>query len=174
MSNGEKAILGGSLVVLIAMFLPWYGWDFNLGNSILGTTLNNSESVSGFHSWGWITFLGLLFVVALWVVRGPLSDQVELPELPLKDAQLFMIGGAVEVLGALLFWLAYKADSANLPGFSAGVRFGVFVALVGGIITIVGGYLKQSEPATMASTPNVPAPPPATYGAPPPPAAPPV
>ncbi|HEV7679000.1 MAG TPA: hypothetical protein VGQ42_10575 [Candidatus Dormibacteraeota bacterium] len=164
MSNGEKAVLGGSLLVLIGMFLPWYGIDF----------LGVSESVSGFHSWGLLTFLALLAVVAFWVIRGPLADQVKLPDMPVTDAQVYMIGGAIEVLGALIFWLAYKADNASLPGFSAGVKFGVFVALVGGIVTIVGGYLKQSEPAPLASTPNAPAPPPTTYGAPPPPAAPPV
>jgi hypothetical protein len=167
LSNGEKAILGGSLIVLVSMFLPWYGWDFNFGNSILGS-INSSGSVDGFNSWGWLTFIGFLFVVILWLVRGPLSDQVELPDIPLKDAQLFMIGGGVEVLGALLFWLAYKASNASGPGYSAGVRFGVFIAIVGGAATIAGGYLRQSEPEALASTPNAPAPPPASYGAPPP------
>jgi hypothetical protein len=165
LSNGDKAILGGSLVVLIAMFLPWYGVD-------LGTF--GSESVSGFHSWGLLTFIAWLFVVVLWLLRGPLSSQFKMPEVSVTDGILFMIGGGVEALGALIFWLAYKTDVSGF-GISAGVKFGTFVALVGGLITAAGGYLKQSEPAAagpvssgMGSTP-----PPPSYGAPPPPATPP-
>jgi hypothetical protein len=171
MLDSEKAILGGSIVVLVALFLPWYGWDFNVGAGVLGT-LSNSGSFTGFHSWGLLTFIALLFVIAVWLVRGPLSDQVKLPEMSITDAQLYMIGGGVEVLGSILYWLTVKGDNIDLPGYSAGVRFGVFVALVGGIITIVGGYLKQSEPVAAATT-SIPPPPPATYGAPPPPATPP-
>ena len=69
LSNGDKAILGGSVLLLIAMFLPWYGWDYNF----LGTS--SSGSVNGFTSWGWLTFLSLIAVVALWVIRGPMSEQ---------------------------------------------------------------------------------------------------
>jgi MFS family permease len=173
MSDGERAILGGSVVVLIAMFLPWWGADWNLG-TFGGTSLGSqSESVSGFHGWGWITFLALLAVVVFWLLRGPLADQFELPDLPVSDGQAYMIGGGLEILGAVIFWLAYKGDNLNFPGFSAGVKFGVFVAIVGGAATVVGGYLKQSEPETLASAGNLPAPPPAGYGAPPPPATPP-
>ncbi|HXA29398.1 MAG TPA: hypothetical protein VN193_11710 [Candidatus Angelobacter sp.] len=158
LTNGDKAILGGSLIVLVSMFLPWYGWD-------LGPF--GSESVSGFHSWGLLTFIAFLATVALWLLRGPLSDQFKMPELGVTDAMLFTIFGGVEVLGALVFWLAYKSD---FPG--AGVKFGVFIAIVGGAVTAAGGYFKQSEPAKVTAPGSVPPPPPPSYGAPTPPPAP--
>jgi hypothetical protein len=179
LSNGDKAFLGGSLVLFIAMFLPWYGADVStVGYSV-------SESVSGFHSWGWLTFLVLLLVVAFWTVRKYFTKEVTLPELPVTDAIALMIGGGLEVLGVILFWIAGHSDigSFNFPGISVGVRWGLFVALIGGIATIVAGYLKQSEPTVTApATPSAPPPSygaPASYGAPgapgtpPPPAAPP-
>jgi hypothetical protein len=147
-TNGDKALAGGSLVVLIALFLPWYGYD-------AGPV---SASVSGFNSWGWLTFLGLLAVIAFWLIRNMFSDSVKLPDMPVTDGVAYMIGGAVEVLGAVIFWLAYHSDSLSGPGFSYGVRFGLFVAIVGGAITIAGGYLKQSEPATVAAAPTSSAP----------------
>lgn len=168
MSNGDKALAGGSIVVLIAMFLPWYGWDSGYF----------SASIDGFNSWGWLTFLGLLAVVAYFVIRNFLTESVKLPEMPVTDAQAYMIGGGVEVLGVVLFWLVSHQEGVLLGNL--GVRFGLFVALIGGIATVAGGYLKQSEPAVArtagpstgtgagASYPSAPPPPAAPPSEPPP------
>ena len=170
LSNGDKAILGGSLVFLIAMFLPWYGADYHFGG------FNESASANGFVSWGWLAFIAFLAVIALWLVRGPMSDSVKLPDMPTSDAMLYMILGGVEVAGVLLYWLAGHNDLGGFsgPGLSIGVRFGLFIALVGGALTIFGGYLKQTEPQAVGrvSSPGgygaAPPPPPQSYGAPPP------
>jgi hypothetical protein len=169
LSNGDKVILGGSLVLLIAMFLPWKGVDLGI---------YGSATESGFHAWGLLTFIALLCVIALWLLRGPLRSQFKLPEWGVSDAMLYMILGAVEVVFILLFWVAFDTESV------VGVRFGLFIALIGGLATIAGGYLKQSEPASVApagggggigspggyGTPPPAAPPsaPPSYGAPPP------
>jgi hypothetical protein len=145
MSNGEKALAGGSLVVFISLFLPWFGWDESV--SVLG--ISTSFSFDGFHSWGWLTFLALLAVVGLWVIRTFLSDSVQLGELGVPDPVLYMIGGGIEVLGAVLFWITWSPGSNGF--INLGPRFGVFIALVGGVITIVGGYLRQSEPQAVTS-----------------------
>jgi len=139
MTNGERSILGGSVIVLISLFLPWYGWDINLG--ILGSS---SDSFNGFHSWGWLTVLALVAVVAFWVIRTFMSDDVKLPEMSLEDPVIYMIGGAVEVVGAVLFLVTASPGVGGY--FSAGAKFGVFIAIVGGALTVLGGYLKQSEP----------------------------
>lgn len=164
MSDGEKAIGLGSIIVLVSLFLPWYGWD-------LGPF--GSDSVDGFASWGWLTFLGLLGVVVFWALRRLFSQQVELPrEMPLSDAAIYMIGGGLEVAGAVLFWLAYHRDVIN-GIVSVGVKFGTFIAIVGGAITLFGGYLEHSRVATGASGASSAPPPPPGYGAPPPAAPPP-
>jgi hypothetical protein len=160
LSNGDKAFLGGSLILFIAMFLPWYGADVSTpGYSV-------SDSVNGFHSWGWLTFLILLAAVAFWTIRRFFTKEVPLPDLPVTDAVALMIGGGLEVLGVILFWIAGHSDvgSFSFPGISVGVRWGLFVALIGGIVVVVAGYIKQSEPAAVA--PATPHTPPPSYGAP--------
>jgi len=159
LSNGDKAILGGSLVVLIAMFLPWYSASY----------AGFSDSVNGFHRWGLLTFVAWLMVIGLWLLRGPLSSQFKLPQWGVTDGMLFMILGGVEVLGAILYWIDGSASTGadNVFGVSVGPSFGLFIALVGGLITAGGGFLKQSEPAKpVSASPSAPA---GGYGAPPPP-----
>ena len=161
LSNGDKAILGGSLVVLISMFLPWYSASY----------AGFSDSVNGFHRWGLLTFVSWLLVLGLWLVRGPLSSQFKLPQWGVSDAVLFMILGGVEAVGAILYWIDGSASTGadNVFGVSVGPSFGLFIALVGGLLTAGGGFLKQSEPAKPVSA--GPATPPGGYGAPPPPPA---
>jgi hypothetical protein len=165
LSNGDKAILGGSLVVLISMFLPWYSASY----------AGFSDSVDGFHRWGLLTFVAWLLVLGLWLLRGPLSSQFKLPAWGVSDSMLFMILGGVEVLGTVLYWVDGSSSVGNLNAFgvSTGPSFGLFIGLIGGVLTAGGGYLKQSEPAKPVSA--GPATPPGGYGAPPPlpPAAPP-
>lgn len=160
LSNGDKAILGGSLVILISMFLPWYSASY----------AGFSDSVDGFHRWGLLTLLGWLFVLAYWLLRGPLSGQFSLPKWGIGDGMVFMIAGGVEVLGAILYWIDGSSSVGNLNAFgvSTGPSFGLFIALVGGLATVAGGYLKQSEPEKPV-TAGGPSSPPGGYGAPPPP-----
>src|SRR5258708_40035275 len=101
LSNGDKAILGGSIVLLVALFLPWKGVDI----AFIG-----SATEDGFHAWGLLTFIAFLGVVALWPMRGPLRDKVTLPEMGVSDAMLYMILGGVEVGTVLLYWVAIDTD----------------------------------------------------------------
>jgi hypothetical protein len=125
MSDGDKAIAGGSLVVLVALFLPWYGID----------TDGFSDAANGFHRWGLLAFLAWLAVASLSVARHYLDDTVHLPALPAGDAVIAMACGAVEMLGVLFVAL-------DLPP-QYGLRFGAFVALAGGAATLLGGYLNR-------------------------------
>ena len=151
MTTGEKALLGGSLLVLIALFMPWYGWDVvvNVGGAF-PVREANGQSFNGLHSWGWLTVIGFLVVAGLWVIRTYLKDSVQLGDLGVSDAQVYMVGGGVELLGVVLFWVTAGPD-IQLGFGSAGVRFGLFFALVGAVTTVIGGYLLQSEPQPVAS-----------------------
>jgi hypothetical protein len=81
----------------------------------------------------------------------------------LSDGRLYMILGGVEVVTVILYWVAFDTESV------VGVRFGLFVALVGAAATLFGGYLKESEPVKVSGAGAAPPPPPQSYGAPPPP-----
>ncbi len=160
-SREEMLIGGASLVLLISMFLNW------ISVSCSGAFCGGEGGASGFRGWGWVTFLALLGVAGLLVVRRLLADKVTLPELPAKDPVLYMAGGALEIAGCLLFWLEYHDafTSVGAGGFSvsSGLGFGWFIAVLAGIATVAGGYLMSRAPeaagGSSISTPNAPAPP---------------
>ena len=73
-STEEIVIAAGSLVLLVALFLDWI--SFNCGGLV---PLCNLGGGSGFHGWGWLTFLALVGVAGLLVARRLLSEQVNYP-----------------------------------------------------------------------------------------------
>jgi hypothetical protein len=149
MGNGDRVIVAGSIVLLVAILaLPW------IGASCSAPACGGlSAGISGAHGWGWLTLLALVAVIALFTVRELVPD-AQLPELPLRDPQLYMVLGAVEALGVLLFWVEYHDSFISVLGVSVGLAVGWFVALAGAVLTIVGGYLASSEPG--APPPAVP------------------
>ncbi len=123
-SPGDVVVVVGTLIVLASMFLPW--WDSGVG-----------ATANGFHDWGWLTFAGLLFVVVVMVLRA--LDSSRVPQLSVSDEIAFVIGGATEVCGAVVFW------AANNRSISGGVLYGVFIAIIGGTTTLTGGWVKRLE-----------------------------
>jgi hypothetical protein len=121
---GDRIVAGGTLITLLAILLPW--WDSGQG-----------MTANGFHDWGWLTFLALVGVAVLLAVRVAAAEGG--PKLSVADDAAFLIGGATEVLGSVIFWIG---NNGRLIG---GVRYGVFVALVGGMATVVGGWVKRME-----------------------------
>jgi hypothetical protein len=161
-STEELVIGGGSILLLVALFLDW------TSASCSGAYCNGSLSgASGFHGWGWLSFLALVGVAGLLAARRLVADRVELPELPASDSVLYMAGGALEIAGVLLFWVEYHdsfvSTGAGVQTFSYGLGFAWFLALLAGIVTLVGGYMasRSSQPAPARySPPHAPAPPP--------------
>lgn len=161
-STEELVIAAGSLVLLVALFLDW------TKASCSGAFCNGSLSgLSGFHGWGWLSFLALIAVAGLLASRRLLPGIVELPELPASDSVIYMAGGALEIVGALLFWVEYHdsfvTTGSGVQTFSYGLGFAWFLALLAGIVTLIGGYLttRASEAAPARySPPHAPAPPP--------------
>jgi hypothetical protein len=168
-SRGELLVGGGSLVLLLSLFLPWMGVDGGL-------------TVHAFHGAGFITILAWLGVVVLFIVRSPFfRNTLELPRLPWTDSVLFIIGGAAEVVGAVIFHHEYRGT--GLDGFTRGTKFGLVLAIIGGLLTVAAGVLAlrggapslYTDTAAPAETGHQPpaAPPAPGGGAPPAPAAPP-
>ena len=131
LSGGDRVLAAGSAILLLALLLPW--WDNGFGSS-----------ANGFHDWGWLSFLSLLLVATLFAVRN-LVPESRRPELSVSDPGAYMIGGTAEMVGAVVFWLA---NNSKLLG---GVKYGVFVAVIGAAVTIAGGYIKHLEIPTMGS-----------------------
>ena len=135
---GDKVVGIALLVALISSFLPWYGF------SAPGF---GSGSVSGFHGWGFAYVFFWLATTGLFVARVFGSGSMKIPDLPVPDWQVFIAGGALMLLSALVFACPQYADvpSGSGLGYSDGVSFGWFLALLAAVAVGVGGYLKRSE-----------------------------
>jgi hypothetical protein len=159
-TRSEQIIAVASIVLLIDMFIgAWLHLSVDCSGIPAQFCVGGGFFASGFNGWGWLTFLALLAVIVFFVVRKFLANSVALPELPLSDAQVYMVLGVVEVIGILLFWVEYHGN---------GVGFGWawIVALIAAAATIVGGYLKQGEPQTAAGNVSGSATPSSSYGPP--------
>lgn len=128
LSTADRVLVAGCAITLLSLLLPW--WDNGFG-----------ITANGLHDWGWLSFLALLLVVALMVVRRVARLSGAMPQMSVRDGTAYIGGGALEMLGAVAFW---TANNARLSGT---VRYGVFVCVVGGAVTVAGGYLHQLESA---------------------------
>src|SRR5258708_38042830 len=131
-SPGDVVVVVGTLIVLASMFLPW--WDSGVG-----------ATANGFHDWGWLTFAGLLFVVVVMVLRA--LDSSRVPQLSVSDEIAFVIGGATEVCGAVVFW------AGNNRSISGGGLYAVVIPIIGGTAHLTRGVGKPSRRPTGAAPP---------------------
>jgi hypothetical protein len=164
LSNGDIAVGAGLIVGFISVFLPWY--SVSVSSSFGGF----STSAGGLSYWsGWFFFLAVIVGIALFVLRT-FVPTVALPAMPLNDAMIYLILGAVMVVMALLWLVAYNGGGGSGNGFSEGISFGLIIGIIAGAAVLAGGFLKRSDPqpATkpMSSYQTPSAPPPS---APPPP-----
>jgi hypothetical protein len=138
---GERALVGGSAAVLLALlFLPW----MSVGCTGDCNGFGFGGTIDGVHGWGLLTLLGLLGAISLWALRS-YPDRVRVPALPLRDPQIYMLAGALELAGVLLFWFEYHAGVYSFLSVSVHPAVGWFLALGGAAATICGGLLLQRE-----------------------------
>ncbi|ACU53022.1 hypothetical protein Afer_0047 [Acidimicrobium ferrooxidans DSM 10331] len=111
-----------SVIVLIALFLPWYG--VSIGSL--------SVSVDGLHSYGLLTALGVV-VVAVGV--GANAPWV-------RGARL--AGVVLEAVGAVAFLAAYHAaGSTSALSVSFGPEIGVYLALLASLVGVVAALNER-------------------------------
>ncbi len=166
LSTGDIAVGAGLIVGFISVFLPWYSASFS-GEAGFG---GFSTSVGGLSYWsGWFFFLATIIGIALFVLRT-FVPTVAVPAMPLDDAMIYLVLGAVMVVMALLWLVAGAPGGSSGPGYSVGISFGLIIGIIAGVAVLVGGFLKRSDPQPttrpMSSYQTPSAPPPS---APPPP-----
>jgi hypothetical protein len=127
----HKIAAGATLLVLIALFLPWFDAS-GPGLSRVGAA-DVTASGTTVHGWLWSVFviglavLGYLFIVAT------------LQRLPfvvlLKHQQLLLAAASVNLLLILIAFLL-KPGSSGLDGVKIGWDFGAYIALIAAIAAV--------------------------------------
>ena len=125
-----------SLIVLIALFLPWFDV------SVTGFGSSGSESASGMdvHGWLWIVFIVVLAILAYLVVKAGFDN---LPfTMPLQE-ELILLGATGLNLLLVLIGFLLKPTAPSLQGFdssvsvSVGWGIGSILGLIAAIVAVV-------------------------------------
>ena len=154
LSVGDQIAAVSGAVLLIALFLPWYGID------VSGVDVSGS-----FSAWEALGFIDiLLFLVSVVAIGVPVAKAAgSLPD-DIPGPLLVLAAGGLAVLLVL-----FRIVDLPTPDLGGGVdfsrKFGIFLGLIAAVGVAYGGW-RANEEAPATSTPAA-APPP------PPPAAPP-
>ena len=138
LSTGDKVIGISAAVYLVAMFLPWYGFDYD---SIVGG--------GSFTNSGWDYFLGgilpllLIAAVVAKVAITRFSPDTKLPELPVPwgQATLGAAGAAAVILILRLLISSDKVGSISI-GRNLDRKFGLILAVLAAIGVAAGAFMK--------------------------------
>jgi uncharacterized membrane protein YvlD (DUF360 family) len=132
LTTSDKLILGGGIVYLIAMFMPWWGLDSGANN-------------------GWDYFLGgwipliLIAVLAAHVAVTRFSPDTKIPDLPIPWSQGYLVAGVAAAVIVVLR-LIIKADVCFLNICQdLDRKFGLFIAVIAAICVAAGSVMKGKE-----------------------------
>jgi hypothetical protein len=128
----ERIAAAGVVVVVASLFLPWYG--VTLAGGLVKTAIGTFGMIEA----------ALLVTVgaAAWLI-AICSRGYEVPR-PLNEGALLVAAGAWSAL--LVVYRMLARPEFELPGVGhVGLRYGIFVALGGAALIVVGGVRKRRE-----------------------------
>jgi len=134
LTRREHVIGWASLVVLIAIFLPWE----SLGFHDAGKTISIDGWTTGIVGWGG----GLLLAAAgEYLIARRLGYRLWAP--PFGDSRLAAALAATGLLLVIVRW----ATLPTLPGVDTSAGYGLWMALVAGVIETVAAIDEARAPA---------------------------
>jgi hypothetical protein len=152
LTTGDMIAGVGGVVLLISLFLPWYGVSVDIAG------VSASTSGSGWEALGFIDILlFLISVAAIGIVAaraaGSLPDDVPAP--------VILLGlGALAVLLVLYRIIDIPVDGDVPDEVDLSRKIGIFIALIGAAAIAYGGWRTNAEEPTTGAAPAT-GPPPA-------------
>jgi hypothetical protein len=136
LTTGDMVAGVGGIVLLISLFLPWYGVSIDVAN------VSVSESASGWESLDFIDILlFLISIAAIGVVAARAVGQLP-AEVP--GAVVLLGLGGLAVLLVLYRIIDIPAD--DVPDqVDLSRKIGVFIALIGAGAIAYGGWRTNTE-----------------------------
>jgi len=156
LSVGQMLGLGGGVLMLIALFLPWFTVK------VAGFGESESSSGNGFDFWlAWLGGILVLVAVGLLVAAVFGSSEIKLGNLKGEQIALLLAGlGTLLILIKLIIGeslpsefnaMVAEAEAAGVTledlGFSIGISraFGIFVGLIAGLAVTAGSFLMMKD-----------------------------
>ncbi len=136
LEKGDRISLVGAVVLLIALFLPWYGVESDLLGG--GPTEDAFRQLAGNISANAFEAFGILDIVLLLLAIGA-GVLIVLVALGKVDASLHRFVETIGVAAAIavLFRLVIQPDGLSL-------KWGIFVALIGAGAIAAGQFLTRT------------------------------
>jgi hypothetical protein len=139
LSRGRQLALGGSLLALLAIFMPWH----TIGTVTLGT----QHSFNGFGDQnlivGLLTFafmLGSFLFVSLPLIG------VRPPRLAWRESGILLFFGGESSLLTLVLTVMHATSLTRAAHYD--LRLGLHLALIGSVLVFLGGYTLRAEERT--------------------------
>jgi hypothetical protein len=128
----ERLAVAGAAIVIASLFLPWYG--VTLAGGLVKTAIG---------TFGLIEAALLLTVGSSVLLILRCASGYKLPR-PLHEGTLLALAGAWSAL--LIGYRVIDRPDFEIAGAGpVGLRYGIFVALVGAALMVVGGLRKRRE-----------------------------
>jgi hypothetical protein len=147
LQRGEIVAVVGGLLLAVSVFLPWY----KLGNRF--ATLNGHRG-AGAHLSAWQS-LGIIRILLLLAAVAPLVLAYIIVR---QHALSWPRGELTAIVGITAITLIFVRGLIIKPGTPSGevsIDYGWFVALLAGIVLLVGAVIHRSQFDTVRKPPGV-------------------
>ena len=145
LTTGDIIAGVGGIVLLIALFLPWYGVSVNIAG------FSASESGSGWEALGFIDILLFLISVAAIALVAARAAGVLPTDIPAPVILLAL--GAFAVLLVLYRIIDIPVDGDVPDEVDLSRKLGIFIALIGAAAVTYGGWRTNTETPSGRITP---------------------
>jgi hypothetical protein len=153
LSPGEFGGMAAALVLLGALFLPWFGTSGSNPNSVLHGA-SGGDSVSAWDTFPTLRWLLVAactapFILSWIIARGH--------SLTWRPGEVTMIVGMTAFILILCngIILGKPTDPKSGSAIDISITYGYFVALLGTVGMIVAGYLRQAVYTDAKKPPGV-------------------
>jgi len=154
LTQGQKIAAASGLVLLVSLWLSWYGIDLGQVGGAIGAGLD--LSANAWQAFGLLDLL--LFITAVAAIAfAALAANGRRVDLPVAPAQVV---AGLAALATLL--VVYRIINAPGPDGAIGVEFGAFIGLLSAAGVTFGAWRAMQEgtaPAAAAPPAATPAPP---------------
>jgi hypothetical protein len=152
LSVGDQIAAVSGIVLLIALFLPWYGVDVSVGG------FSASESANAWEALDFVDIL--LFLIALVAIGVPVAKATGNMPDDVPGPMVVLAAGGLAVLLVVFRLIDLPTPDVEASGIDFSRKFGIFLGLIAAAGVTYGGW-RANEEAPVAAAPAAPPPPPA-------------